>query len=151
MTDASVQPEGGTGKGVLSTASMAVRMLIPLVAGAAASIAADSILVEIQPNSLLRAAISIGIGASLTAFGLATMLIGPLTRSRAALQVRYQEAVADALRDPLTGLGNHRAFQEELDAQIESATRYGVPVSLVLIDLDEFKQINDSAGHATGD
>ena len=79
------------------------------------------------------------------------MLIRPLTRSRADLQVRYQEAVAEALRDPLTGLGNHRAFQEELDSQIESATRYDVPVSLVLIDLDEFKQINDSAGHAAGD
>ncbi len=72
-------------------------------------------------------------------------------RSRADLKVRYQEAVADALRDPLTGLGNHRAFQEELDRQVESAQRYGVPVSLVLIDLDEFKQINDSEGHAFGD
>jgi diguanylate cyclase (GGDEF)-like protein len=151
VSDASVPPDGGTGKGVLSTASMAVRLLVPLVAGATVSIAADSFLTDVQPNSLLRAAIAIGIGASLTAIGLATMLIGPLTRSRAALQVRYQEAVADALRDPLTGLGNHRAFQEELDAQIESATRYSVPVSLVLIDLDEFKQINDSAGHATGD
>jgi diguanylate cyclase (GGDEF)-like protein len=126
-------------------------MLIPLAAGAAASIAAESLLAASQPNSLLRAVISVGIGACLTAIGLATMLIRPLTRSRADLQVRYQEAIADALRDPLTGLGNHRAFQEELDNQIESATRYEVPVSLVLIDLDEFKQINDSAGHAVGD
>jgi diguanylate cyclase (GGDEF)-like protein len=130
---------------------MAVRMLIPIIAGAAASIAADTLLLPTLPNSLVRAAASIGIGALLSAFGLAVMLIRPLTRSRENLQVRYQEAVAEALRDPLTGLGNHRAFQEELDSQVENATRYEVPVSLVLIDLDEFKQINDSAGHAVGD
>ena len=60
-------------------------------------------------------------------------------RSRADLTVRYEAALADALADPLTGLGNHRAFQEELDRQVDGAQRYGAPVSLVLIDLDDFK------------
>ena len=151
MTDASVQPDGGTKLGVPTPASMAARMLGPLAGGALLSVVAESMLTATIPGSFLRAAIAIGLGASLTAGGLAALVIRPLTRSRADLQVRYQEAVADALRDPLTGLGNHRAFQEELDSQIESATRYEAPLSLVLIDLDEFKQINDSAGHAVGD
>lgn len=151
MTEVSVQPDGGTKVGVPTTASMAARMFVPLAAGALLSIVAESMLTGAIPGGLVRAAISIALGASLTAAGLAAMVIRPLTRSRADLQVRYQEAVADALRDPLTGLGNHRAFQEELDSQIESATRYEVPLSLVLIDLDEFKQINDISGHAVGD
>ena len=49
-------------------------------------------------------------------------------RSRADLTVRYEAALADALADPLTGLGNHRAFQEELDRQVDGAQRYGAPV-----------------------
>jgi diguanylate cyclase (GGDEF)-like protein len=126
-------------------------MLIPLGASAAASIVLDNVLTTTQPDPLVRAALSILVGATIAGVALVTMLIRPLVRSRADLQVRYQAAMADALRDPLTGLGNHRAFQEELDGQIEHATRYKVPVSLVLIDLDEFKQINDTAGHASGD
>lgn len=151
MNDISAPHESGSRIGVPSPASMAARLLIPLAASAAASIAIDYLLVTWQPDPLLRAAISVLIGVGIAGVGVATMLLRPLARSRADLQVRYQAAIADALRDPLTGLGNHRAFQEELDSQVEHATRYEVPVSLVLIDLDEFKQINDGAGHATGD
>ena len=77
--------------------------------------------------------------------------IAPLARSRDELQVAYQEALADALTDQLTKLGNHRCFQEELDRHAEAAVRYGVPLSLVLIDLDAFKAVNDTHGHAAGD
>jgi diguanylate cyclase (GGDEF)-like protein len=77
--------------------------------------------------------------------------ISPLVASQADLQVKYEEALADALGDQLTGLGNHRAFQEELDRQVEEAFRYQTPLALMLIDLDEFKQVNDTRGHAGGD
>jgi diguanylate cyclase (GGDEF)-like protein len=77
--------------------------------------------------------------------------VGPLTRAQRELQERYETALADALRDPLTGLGNHRAFQEELDRQVAAAQRYGMPLALILLDLDEFKAINDGFGHARGD
>jgi diguanylate cyclase (GGDEF)-like protein len=126
-------------------------MLIPLAACVGATLVLNSFLVSVQPDPLMRSVLSVLVGVALAGVALAAILIRPLVRSRADLQVRYQAAMADALRDQLTGLGNHRAFQEELDSQVEHATRYKVPVSLVLIDLDEFKQVNDTAGHASGD
>lgn len=93
--------------------------------------------------------------ASASAFAVATLAlrrtITPLLATQADLQVRYEAALADALRDPLTGLGNHRAFHEELDRQVAASLRYEAPVALLLIDLDEFKAINDGRGHAGGD
>jgi diguanylate cyclase (GGDEF)-like protein len=151
VSDNHMPSPGGAKTGIPTPASMAARMLIPLTVGAAASIVLHNLLVTWQPDEFVRATVSVLIGAGIAGIALATMLVRPLVRSRADLQVRYQAAIADALRDPLTGLGNHRAFQEELDSQVEHATRYGVPVSLVLIDLDEFKLINDNAGHAVGD
>jgi len=56
-----------------------------------------------------------------------------------------------ALRDPLTGLLNHRAFQERLGEELRRAERERYPVSLVAIDLDDFKAINDGLGHGCGD
>jgi diguanylate cyclase (GGDEF)-like protein len=58
---------------------------------------------------------------------------------------------AEARRDPLTLLRNRRAFDEHLESILEQATTREAPVTLVLVDLDEFKEINDSEGHATGD
>ncbi|MEO6345169.1 MAG: EAL domain-containing protein [Candidatus Limnocylindria bacterium] len=93
--------------------------------------------------------------ASASALAVATLAlrrtITPLLATQADLQVRYEAALADALRDPLTGLGNHRAFHEELDRQVAASLRYEVPLSLLLIDLDEFKAVNDGRGHAGGD
>jgi diguanylate cyclase (GGDEF)-like protein len=68
-----------------------------------------------------------------------------------SLEGAYDQARSEALLDGLTGLGNHRAFQEEIERQWSSASRYSRPLALVLLDLDEFKQINDSDGHAAGD
>jgi diguanylate cyclase (GGDEF)-like protein len=56
-----------------------------------------------------------------------------------------------AARDPLTGLLNRRAFTEAGQAEVDRARRYGRSLAVVFVDLDNFKQINDRRGHATGD
>jgi diguanylate cyclase (GGDEF)-like protein/PAS domain S-box-containing protein len=56
-----------------------------------------------------------------------------------------------ATTDGLTGLKNHRAFQERLGNEFQRTTRYQTPLSLMLIDVDRFKQYNDAFGHPAGD
>src|SRR6185369_12020064 len=73
-----------------------------------------------------------------------------LEASRSRLHEMYETAREAALRDSLTGLGNHRAFQEAVARMVEGARRYGTEFSLVLIDIDEFKRVNDTKGHAVG-
>ena len=56
-----------------------------------------------------------------------------------------------ATTDGLTGLKNHRTFQERLAEEAKRASRYGPPLSLILLDIDHFKQYNDTYGHPAGD
>ena len=56
-----------------------------------------------------------------------------------------------AYRDAVTGLYNHRYFREQLAHEIERSLRYEQPLSLVLLDMNNFKQINDQYGHFMGD
>jgi diguanylate cyclase (GGDEF)-like protein len=61
------------------------------------------------------------------------------------------EIRALALRDPLTGLGNRRAWEEALPRQLALASRSQKPLCVALIDVDEFKNLNDRDGHLAGD
>ncbi len=56
-----------------------------------------------------------------------------------------------AIRDQLTGLYNHNHFYLRLDEDFMRATRYRIPLSLIMMDIDKFKSINDTRGHRTGD
>ena len=62
-----------------------------------------------------------------------------------------QEATERADRDPLTGLLNHRAFHHRLEEETARAERTGEPLTVAVMDLDNFKFFNDAYGHAAGD
>jgi len=80
-------------------------------------------------------------------------LVGPL----AAISLyqrsthRALKAMRLALTDPLTGLGNHRNFQERLQRELGRAEETNGLVSVCLLDVDDFKRVNDQYGHPTGD
>jgi diguanylate cyclase (GGDEF)-like protein len=68
-------------------------------------------------------------------------------------ELRQQKEAAEyaARVDTLTGVANRRAFDEIAESEVQRALRYGTAVSLIMIDLDHFKTINDSYGHQAGD
>jgi diguanylate cyclase (GGDEF)-like protein len=63
----------------------------------------------------------------------------------------FEQVKSLAIRDGLTGLYNYRHFWELLAREVELSRRYGHPLSLLFLDLDDFKKINDSLGHPQGD
>ena len=64
---------------------------------------------------------------------------------------RYEDALRTSRIDSLTGLGNRRCLDETLEAELARHQRYGTKLTLVLVDLDGFKAVNDTHGHQTGD
>ena len=77
---------------------------------------------------------------------LATTLV-----DQAATALALVRARAEAGTDPVAGCMNHRAMRRRLDEEIGRATRAGSPLSCILIDLDDFKLVNDRHGHQAGD
>jgi diguanylate cyclase (GGDEF)-like protein len=67
------------------------------------------------------------------------------------LQRTNQKLMHLATTDPLTGVANRRHFLERAEAEVVRARRGGAPFSLLALDLDNFKEVNDSYGHHTGD
>lgn len=63
----------------------------------------------------------------------------------------YRAATQSALRDPLTDTGNRIAMDQTLHREIEMSRRHSQPLSLLMLDIDHFKQINDTYGHSAGD
>jgi len=68
-----------------------------------------------------------------------------------ALQQREQKLQEQAISDPLTGLYNRRYLNEFLPRELARSGRNATPVAVILIDLDQFKRVNDSFGHEAGD
>ena len=95
-------------------------------------------------------AIAFAVGIALLA-GFALILVRFRRRLDAAQAGEVARLAQIAITDPLTGLRNHRAFQEDLARELQRVGRTGVPLALVLLDLDGLKAINDNLGHQAGD
>jgi diguanylate cyclase (GGDEF)-like protein len=77
-------------------------------------------------------------------------LAGQAARSMENVQL-HETAARESITDDLTGLSNRRAFDDALTSEIERSKRYGDGVGLVILDLDNFKSVNDTYGHQQGD
>jgi diguanylate cyclase (GGDEF)-like protein len=75
---------------------------------------------------------------------------GQAARSIENVQL-HETAARESITDDLTGLSNRRAFDDALTSEIERSKRYGDGVGLVILDLDNFKAVNDTYGHQQGD
>jgi diguanylate cyclase (GGDEF)-like protein len=80
---------------------------------------------------------------------LMTFSVVALLAAQLRLQLEREHELAT--QDALTGLQNRRAFLEAGDAEVDRSKRYGRPLAVIFMDLDDFKQINDTRGHAAGD
>lgn len=94
--------------------------------------------------------------AAITIFGVAlvtgfAVLLGCYKRSAEASSAATLVALEQAQTDKLTGLGNNRAFYDDFDREIARAKRHGLSFVLGLIDVDDFKAVNDNGGHSHGD
>jgi diguanylate cyclase (GGDEF)-like protein len=84
---------------------------------------------------------------------LSIALVGPLLAIALYQRSTFKalRAMRLALTDPLTGLGNHRHFHERLQRELTQAEQDGLSLSLCLVDIDDFKKVNDRYGHPVGD
>ena len=119
-------------------------------AASAASLAQSAALRHDEVRASHTMSIAVGVGLVLLAlFGAIVVRYGRrLDSTRAAEVERLAEM---AITDPLTGLRNHRAFHEDVARELQVVARTGVPLALVLVDVDDLKSVNDSQGHQAGD
>ncbi|HWG56607.1 MAG TPA: diguanylate cyclase [Gaiellaceae bacterium] len=133
-------------------------LLISLVVSASskksfAAVTRSSIALSALPFALMASAALILVVLWERAPLLSAALVGPLL----AIAL-YQRSTHNALRamrlaltDPLTGLGNHRHFHDRLERELADSRAQEYPLSVCLVDIDDFKRINDRFGHPVGD
>ncbi len=137
-----------------STASSRTRSPVHVEGGRVDEMRAQ-VLVPITDHGDVVAVLNIDNFSTEEAFGSDAVRVAEAYAQHIAVIVRQAEHVSalerSALTDPLTGLGNRAGFQRRFRAELARAERYRQPLSIVLIDLDGFKAVNDRHGHATGD
>lgn len=80
-----------------------------------------------------------------------TIAIDDLLKMVRYRALRYRQSMAEKRSDSLTGLLNHNAIKDLVEDEIDRANRQNQPLSVVLIDIDHFKKVNDTYGHQAGD
>ncbi len=90
-------------------------------------------------------------GIVVAALDYLTNMTGNMQSTTLVGEEHIEEIVGLSLRDGLTGLFNHTYFYQQLDMEMRRFLRYSVPLSLILIDIDDFKIVNDRYGHREGD
>jgi diguanylate cyclase (GGDEF)-like protein len=89
---------------------------------------------------------------SLTTVLMDVLSIAGLIRVPVLLEYgEFKKLQVNAVTDPLTGLYNRRLFTESFEKELNRARRYGLPLSIVILDLHRFKEVNDKYGHPRGD
>ena len=129
---------GGWGLGIAVVVGATVGYLALRWAVRAAIPGTSSVRAELVSSTVTTAYVALSTGAVFLA-------------SRHVFRRRQERLLAIALIDPLTGLFNVRHFEERLEAELARSQRYGVPLSLLSIDVDGLKSINDVRGHRDGD
>jgi diguanylate cyclase (GGDEF)-like protein len=167
------------GAGALAAMPFDSRMALPLVAAAAActvtqyfvNVGLVSVAAGLSSRRRLTEVLHRNVGSTALPFALmgsaalvlvvlwerspifSLALLGPLLAI--ALYQRSHQGELNALRlaltDPLTGLGNHRHFHERLHRELERAERDEASLTICMLDVDDFKRVNDRWGHPVGD
>jgi diguanylate cyclase (GGDEF)-like protein len=149
------RPEAGASMEALSALLVAEQQTINAlmsVSGQAAASARESALkLNLAQESRDIALRRLLMGLTGLIIGIAVMLIFLLRRSLVRQQELMRRLEELARTDALTQLPNRRAFEERLTLEIRRAQRSGGPLCLAIIDLDHFKQFNDTHGHPQGD
>jgi diguanylate cyclase (GGDEF)-like protein len=127
--------------------------LSPALGVATVVVAAVLTLVALLANPAPGGAAVVVVAAFLFAAGVVTILVTvqALGEERRRLVLAEAEARRLADLDGLTGLGNYRMFRRSLEAEVARCERHGVGFSLIVVDIDDFKAVNDQAGHQAGD
>jgi diguanylate cyclase (GGDEF)-like protein/putative nucleotidyltransferase with HDIG domain len=149
LTMAVVAVDGG------ASSPLSILFFVPMVF-AALSYPVTGVVVVAAMSELGFVAVALATGASdpteLGFFTACLALVAVMCAWQGHLHDRRRaELTVISRADPLTGCLNRRGFEERLRSELDGGVRTGRPLSVVLIDVDDFKQINDVRGHAAGD